>query len=489
PLLASDPHLEINRLPPLWYEMHYDLDGNWVKGATLPGVPVVIFGRSRHVSWGNTYGFMDMIDWYMEECHDGQYKVDGKWREFEKRVEIINTIGREPEEHVFYENHHGVLEGDPTEPGIYLTMAYSGRDNVGSEILNTLFTAEEIRTVDQAMQEFRKLSIPTFNWLFADSKGNTGYQMCGRMPKRHTSLSGLLPVKGWKSEYDWDGMVDSAKLPALYNPPAGFFATANSDMNHYGTANPINLPMAPYRRQRITELLKESDTVDHEYCKQMHFDTYSKQAELFMPHIEPYLPDTPNGDILKEWDFCYDLDSKGAYLFESVYECLLDKFFGSHGFGRDTVDYLNDYTAIFTNYYGNFDSVMLDESSDWLEGVDYEEVFQQAVIEGLDAEAKAYKSSVTFRMNNIFVGENLPGFLGFDETGVQIAGGRATIPQLQFFRIFGNDTVVGQSYRIIADMSEDSISTTIPGGPSGKRFSRWYRSDLNAWIQGDYKIY
>jgi penicillin amidase len=92
-------------------------------------------------------------------------------------------------------------------------------------------------------------------------------------------------------------------------------------------------------------------------------------------------------------------------------------------------------------------------------------------------------------MNNIFVGEKLPGFLGFDETGVQMAGGRATIPQLQFFRIFGNDAVVGQSYRMIADMSEDSIATTLPGGPSGRRFSRWYRSDLNAWIQGDYKDY
>ena len=40
-MLASDPHLEINRLPGIWYEtvLRWD-DAQYVMGATLPGVPL-----------------------------------------------------------------------------------------------------------------------------------------------------------------------------------------------------------------------------------------------------------------------------------------------------------------------------------------------------------------------------------------------------------------------------------------------------------------
>ena len=50
-------------------------------------------------------------------------------------------------------------------------------------------------------------------------------------------------------------------------------------------------------------------------CK-MHFDVYSKQAELYMNILRPLLPSTEQGEILKQWDLCYSKDSKGTYLFE-----------------------------------------------------------------------------------------------------------------------------------------------------------------------------
>ena len=36
-------------------------------------------------------------------------------------------------------------------------------------------------------------------------------------------------------------------------------------------------------------------------------------------------------------------------------------------------------------------------------------------------------------------------------------------------------------------MSTDVAWTNLPGGPSESRFSKFYRSDLPLWLEGEYK--
>jgi acyl-homoserine lactone acylase PvdQ len=75
----------------------------------------------------------------------------------------------------------------------------------------------------------------------------------------------------------------------------------------------------------------------HGHDRQMHHDRYSLQAEVFMSIIEPLLPSTENGDILKSWDRRYDTASLGASLFESVYLELIKLVFGENGMGMEIV--------------------------------------------------------------------------------------------------------------------------------------------------------
>ena len=51
-LLASDPHLEVNRLPAIWYEAVLSWDDDYVMGATLPGCPLFAVGAHRATSAG-----------------------------------------------------------------------------------------------------------------------------------------------------------------------------------------------------------------------------------------------------------------------------------------------------------------------------------------------------------------------------------------------------------------------------------------------------
>ena len=488
PVMASDPHMEINRLPPLWYEMVGELAESSIIGITLPGLPVVIFGRNDHLAWSNTYGFVDMIDYFVEECRDGQYRYDGEWRQFEKREERLDPKGKKPIDLTFYENEHGVLEGDPTEPGRYLCMAFAGRTGTGADIFNVMLSVDEIRTVREAQRRFRKIPIPPFNWLFADGDGDIGYQMSGCVPKRPDGVSGLLPVPGWDPTYDWQGYEDPEHLPSCYNPEAGYIATANNNLNDMGEADPINLAMAPYRVDRINELLQEQDRYGFTDFKRMQYDVYSRQAERLMQVIQPLLPDDhPNARLLSEWDRLYLKDSMGATVFESVYRELIATVFGEYGIGEDAVRHLMDETSVFANFFGYFDDILCNEGAEWFDGVNRTTVLGEAVERGIDVKPKPYGKTRKFDVENVFFGGRLPGFLGFDMNNRSLPGSRATIPQMQIVTMLNREVAVGPSYRMIVEIDRPGIWSNLPGGPSDNRFSRWYKSDFDNWERGFYK--
>ena len=97
-LLAGDPHLEVNRLPAIWYEAVLQWDDGYLMGATLPGMPLVSVGRNAGLAWSVTYLKADTIDLYIEDCRrlaDGgwQYRRQQRWHDFRVRHE---RLGAEP---------------------------------------------------------------------------------------------------------------------------------------------------------------------------------------------------------------------------------------------------------------------------------------------------------------------------------------------------------------------------------------------------------
>jgi len=183
--------------------------------------------------------------------------------------------------------------------------------------------------VEEARDYFAGLTFAPFNWVFADRAGNIGYQLGGLVPKQPEGSSGLIPFLGWDKKQNWDGMVDPKLYPRTVNPECDFIVTANQDLNFMGQFAPMKLSISSYRADRICELLREKDDLTVEDMKRIHYDLYALQAREFMAVIRPLLPETENGELLREWDLCYDADSLGATLFERVYrELVLLVFWG-----------------------------------------------------------------------------------------------------------------------------------------------------------------
>jgi len=484
PILATDPHLEVNRLPAVWCEMALEIDERFAIGGTVPGLPGVLIGRTDHVTWGATYSYMDAVDSWIERCRDGRYERDGAWLDFEKREEVIRRKKQPDQTVTFYENRHGVLDGDPFEEGLYLATRWSAAES-GAASIDGILSVLEATSAAEAMSHLGNIET-AWSWVIADREGNIGYQMSGRMPKRRDGVSGLVPLPGWDPANDWQGFVDQELLPRAYNPEQGFLVTANNDLNGLGHADPINAAMGEYRAVRIAEKLSGDRPLNLDDMFRLQYDLHSIQAERFMAVLAPLLPDTEQADILRTWDYRYGKGSKGAYLFERVYRALLREVFGT-AVGEPAARFVDEETDIFVDFYACFDRVLLSETSAWFGEEGRDALYRRVLETALEVVPRPWGEHASFVMKHLLFGGKLPRWLGFDRGPVSVGGGRATIAQCQLYRNAGRETSFLPSYRFVTDMAQPHCFTNLPGGPTDRRFSRWYASDLHAWSEGQYK--
>jgi penicillin amidase len=488
-LLANDPHLEVNRLPAVWYEIVVTLGARYCIAATLPGVPGLVLGRTNDLAWGATYTFADAIDSWIEECRDGRHlrRAGGRetWEPFRARTEVIKRRKRPDAVVTFYENDHGVLDGDPAVAGRYLATRWSAADGTGAASLSASFAMLHAPDVPAGMDALGRIET-AWNWVLADRHGNIGYQMSGRVPLRQAGWRGFVPAPGWDPANDWQGFAAPGDLPRALNPETGFLVTANDDLNHLGRVRPINLPMGRYRAERIAALLGARDDWRVADVQRMQMDAVSPHAARFMAVLRPCLPPGRAGDVLRAWDCRYDLASEGAWLFERVYRALVLEVFG-RACGPNVMRYLAEETGILADFYANFDAVLLRETSAWLGGERREAVFARAAARALAGPIRTWRDAQRLVMRHLLLGGRLPRWCGFDRGPIAIPGNRATIHQGQIYRSGGRETSFAPSYRLVTDLGEDAAHTALAGGPSDRRFSRWYVSGLRDWQAGRLK--
>jgi penicillin amidase len=316
------------------------------------------------------------------------------------------------------------------------------------------------------------------------------------MPLRRDGVSGLVPLPGWDPANDWQGFASPEDLPRMMNPPQGFIATANQDLNEWGKLQPINLPMASYRAERIASVLSRASDLNVEAMIKLQFDLHSTQAERFMSLFRPFLPEFENKHVercalLASWDLKYHNDSFGASLFEEAYRALIEEVFGAENtdaLGEAVVEHVMQHTPLFADFFGNFDRVLLSEKSAWFGNRTRDEIYRNALERALQQPPKPYGETHQIIMRHLLFGGKLPRWLGFDHGPIPLLGGRATVHQGQIYRVAGRETTFAPSLRLVTNLSGDELHTTLAGGPSDRRFSKWYANEIDDWLNGRYKV-
>ena len=493
-LYASDPHLEVNRLPAIWYEVVGTLPGgDFRTGVTVPGVPGLVMGRTRAIAAGFTYGFADTIDLVVEEVRDGGFRRAEGWLPLRARRETLRRKKGPPCEVVFFETDAGVLEtpdgASRVDDGLWIARAWTGRREGGGASLEAILDLWAAPDVDRGAEAAARVALSA-SWLLAGRDGRIAAQQSGLLPRRRRD-PGLLPLLGWEPGDLWDGTLPPSALARVAGDPEGVLVTAN-DGGH-GAWQPvgITLCMGSDRADRLRELADAKGaaggSLSADDLGEMQADLVSGQARRLLSALEPYLPDLPAVRELRAWDRRYDAGSTGAVLFERLYAALCEELFGPGLFGLEAWRALRDTTLVHAFFFRLFDDLLArEEGEEWF-GADGKAAFVSRVarraLEGVDLSAlPPWGASRRAFLRHLALGGKLPPALGFDRGPFEVVGGRATVVQGQLLSLAGRESAFCPSWRFVTDLATDVSETALAGGPSDRRFSRWYATDLSRWL-------
>jgi len=496
PLLASDPHLEVNRLPAIWYEAELHWDGNYVLGATLPGCPLFAVARTRDVSWGVTYLKGDTSDYFIEDCRPGgstgwQYRRAQQWIDFEVREEQIVRKGHPTETMRIFHNQQGTLETDPLpgESGYYLSSRWVGDQRGAGRSIATWLEMIAAPNARQAMDTIRECPLPTLVWVLADREGHIGMQANGWFPRRPREYHGLLPIPAWDERNHWKGQLPSSVLPSVYDPPEGVVATANEDINQPGGPMLVTQPVPDYRKRRIDERLAQLDKITVADMQALQYDVISLQARDMLAVFLPCLPEGKIKQRLANWDCSYSVDSYEATLFSRLYRnVLLDIFGYEQGIGWRRMLYLCSRVGFSTMVLTAIDRLLLKDDSLWWRNRDKSQLIRRAAERLVGEKEEPWSSINGFRFTNRYVESRLVGrAFGLHTREMALPGCYATPFQGHLLRAARREASFAPSYHFVTDVGTDEAWTNLPGGPSESRVSGYYKNDIPRWRNGEYK--
>lgn len=309
PLLANDIHLPLSAPDP-FYLVSLTGPTMTVVGASIPGLPAVVIGHNSHIAWGMTDGYNDAQDLFIIPQH----------AKLTVRDEIIDVKNGKPVHFQVLISDHGPVISDVVPEMQHLPFqlalqwpALEAHDTTVQSFVKLQYAKNWTDFVN-AMRDFVS---PTQNFVYADTHGNIGFYYPGKLPIRN-KFTGAMPVN---SDQTWNGFIPFDQLPHVYNPKAGFIATANNKVvpDNYPYVINARWRVPPYRVERIRYLLTHSGKITEATCETIQKDVVS----YFWDDLKSILLQTKPLDlasknalvILKNWNGEFGLHNRGATIF------------------------------------------------------------------------------------------------------------------------------------------------------------------------------
>lgn len=294
-LLANDPHLGFSA-PAIWYLARLDLASGGVIGGTVPGMPVVLAGRSADLGWGMTSSYLDDQDVFLEQLNPEnpqEYLTPEGFRPFETRRTIIRVADAAPVTITGRWTENGpVLPGEHfglgaiTPPGHVTALGWTLLSRADTS-MSAALKIMRAHSVDEAIEAGRFYVAPSQNLMLVD-EATIAMQTIGAMPRRlagHQS-EGRLPVPGWKPENRWQGWLNYAANPRFVAPESGILGNTNNKMVERPFPLHVSFDWGDTQRiQRWKRLMETREVHTRESFIEAQLDTVSFTARALLPLI------------------------------------------------------------------------------------------------------------------------------------------------------------------------------------------------------------
>ncbi|HUR33344.1 MAG TPA: penicillin acylase family protein [Vicinamibacterales bacterium] len=321
PIVSNDPHRAITN-PSLRYIVHLNAPGWNVVGAAQPPFLGVSIGHNDRLAWGLTITGTDFQDVFIEElnpANDREALYAGKYEPLRVITESIRVKGESAPRSIdlLFSRHGPVFHLDTTRHRAYVLRSAFMEPGTASYLAS--LKLDQARTC----QEFLDLAIAwkanSENLICGDVDGNIGFQASGYAPKRN-GWDGRLPVPG-TGRYEWGGQ--RMELPREYNPPRGFIATANHNINTPGYWPPVvfkTTNTVPYDRiTRILQVIKPGAPFSMDASRALQRDVYSLRGAIDQKAFQGWTASDPAVEraraMIAGWDANLTRDSVPAAIY------------------------------------------------------------------------------------------------------------------------------------------------------------------------------
>lgn len=488
PILAGDPHLELN-LPSIWFVAHLHSPSVNVMGATFPGEPGVIIGFNDSIAWSPTNAQRDLVDWFKIQFKDNkrnEYLSDGQWKPTTKVVEEFKIKGKPAFFDTLVFTHHGPVVYDASFHGDSEKAQYALRwiSHDGSNEMRAFYELNRARNHADYMKALDHYTAPAQNWAFACVNGDIAMRIQGRFPIRRVN-EGRFVLDGTSTATEWQAFIPYEQNVMDKNPERGFISSANqisADATypyylHTGSYNET------YRNRRINHLLAQASNITPQDMMKMQNDNYNLQAAESVPVLLAYVDTTALSAeaktirrALAAWNFFNDADLAAPAYYELVWEELLRGLWDEMFDSKVRVRIPTDFTTI-----------------------DLMKTRPEFIF--FDVQATPEKESLSDVVTGAF--EKTASRVGDwkkEHPGLNLDWGhyKNTLlqhllrlpPMSEYARNGGNGGIInatshrhGPSWRMVVSLEKSGIKAwgTYPGGQSGNPFSRYYTHLIASW--------
>lgn len=308
-VIASDPHLGIF-LPNLWMIIGVRSPSFTSVGLSIPGLPFVAVGRSPDHAWGGTN--MRTISTHLYEL--GPKEIAASRARTEK-IKVRWWLDREVK---IRDSEYGPIISDTPyfKSDKTLAIDWIGHDQ-DTDDLSAFLKASRAKNFRQFQQAFKDYAVSGQTLTYADRLGNVGLVLAARTRKFKTPDLNSKPIKSLE-EHSKD-ILRPTDLPSVLNPPSGFIASANNRP----VATDFDLAQsfaADDRVLRLKELTtnraKAGQKFDFDFLRSVQMDVISQSSKRLANELGHRWTGDRRGELLKNWDGSYTIDSEAAVVFE-----------------------------------------------------------------------------------------------------------------------------------------------------------------------------
>ncbi len=294
-LLANDPHMALSA-PSAWYLARLELASGGVIGATLPGTPLVLSGRSAALGWGISASYADDQDLFIEELaadNPDRYRQPEGFAGFFTRRTIIEVKDAAPVTLTLRWSDNGpILPAGAfnlaaiTPPGHVVALGWTALSDADTSMSAGL-ELMRAQSVEAGIAAMEGHMAPSLNLVLADAR-EVAQVTVGALPARDGAhqTEGRMPSPGWIATNRWQGVLPYASNPRVVAPEGGIVGNTNNKVSDAAFPAHVSFDWGDSQRvQRLQKLMGEREVHSRESFIAAQLDDVSPAARGLLPLI------------------------------------------------------------------------------------------------------------------------------------------------------------------------------------------------------------